>query len=108
MSLFTNMSVWETRPMLESTILGVTGQSREMLTAMFRRNGLFGPDSAPSSAEQQAVLACLCRPGLPSSGVMPEMTAPLEVLGHTTKLMMHTASTASTGAAPQLAPRRLR
>ena len=55
MSLFKKTLKTKTGPttgIVRSNILGVTGLSRASLAAMFRRNGLFGRDSALSPAEQ--------------------------------------------------------
>lgn len=103
MSFFTEITAINPRPMIESNILGATGLSRATLAAMFRRDGLFGPDSALSTSEQGVVLACLRIPGVSSSSVMPETTARLEVLKHIAMFLLRVGGIASTEAESRLA-----
>lgn len=103
MSFFTEITAVNPRPTIESNILGATGLSRATLAAMFRREGLFGPDSAFSTSEQAVVLACLRIPGLPSASVMPETTARLEVLKHMTMFLLRSGGVASADVKSRLA-----
>ena len=103
MSFFTEITAINPQPIVESNILGATGLSRATLAAMFRRDGLFGPDSALSPSEQAVVLACLRIPGLSSSSVMSETTTRLEVLKHITMFLLRVGGIESTEAESRLA-----
>lgn len=103
MSFFTEITAINTRPTIESNIRGATGLSRATLAAMFRRDGLFGPDSALSPSEQAVVLACLRIPGLTSSSVVPQTTARLEVLKHMTMFLLRSGGVASADVESRLA-----
>lgn len=103
MSFFTEITSICLRPIVESNILGATGLSREALAAMFRRDGLFGPDSALSRNEQWVVQSGLRIQRLQPSGVAPQLTARLEVLTHMTAFLLRSGGMPSADAELRLA-----